>query len=43
MKIKVVIIDDEPLAINVIESYVEKIEQLEVIKTFSNAVNASIF
>ncbi|MFD2589157.1 LytR/AlgR family response regulator transcription factor [Croceitalea marina] len=43
MILKVIIIDDEPLAINVIESHSEKIDQLEVVKTFSNAVNASIF
>lgn len=43
MILKVIIIDDEPLAINVIESHAEKIDQLEVVKTFSNAVNASIF
>ncbi|GMN11009.1 LytTR family DNA-binding domain-containing protein [Croceitalea sp. MTPC9] len=43
MMLKVIIIDDEPLAINVLESHAEKIEQLNVVKTFSNAVNASIF
>jgi DNA-binding LytR/AlgR family response regulator len=43
MILRAIIIDDEPLAINVLESYAEKIEQLEVVKTFSNAVNASIF
>ena len=43
MTLKVIIIDDEPLAINVLESYAENIEQLEVVKTFSNAINASIF
>lgn len=43
MVLKVIIIDDEPLAINVLESHAEKIEQLSVIKTFSNAVNASTY
>lgn len=43
MVLKVIIIDDEPLAINVLESHTDKIEQLNVVKTFSNAVNASIF
>jgi DNA-binding LytR/AlgR family response regulator len=43
MVLKAIIIDDEPLAINVLESYAEKIEQLDLIMTFSNAVNASIF
>ncbi|WP_350290959.1 LytTR family DNA-binding domain-containing protein [uncultured Croceitalea sp.] len=43
MVLKVIIIDDEPLAINVLESHTDKIEQLNVVKTFSNAVNASMF
>ena len=35
-----VIIDDEPLAINLLESYVSKIEDLELIGTFNNPLEA---
>ena len=37
MKIKCLIIDDEPLAINVIKNYIEQIEDLELVNTFSNS------
>jgi len=40
MKTKCLIIDDEPLAINIIKNYLEQIENFEVINTFSNAINA---
>lgn len=40
MKTKCLIIDDEPLAIEVIESYVERIASLEVAGTFRNAIKA---
>lgn len=40
MKIKCLIIDDEPLAINIIKNYVEQIKGFEIIKTFSNAIDA---
>ena len=40
MKTKCLIVDDEPLAIKVIESHVGKIPNLEVINTCSNAVEA---
>ena len=43
MKTKCVIIDDEPLAIELIESHIAQIEQLEVIATFKNAVSALEF
>ncbi|GIZ10228.1 LytTR family DNA-binding domain-containing protein [Flavobacterium sp. UMI-01] len=43
MKIKCLIIDDEPLAINVIKNYLEQIEDYEVINTFSNAIEALNF
>jgi DNA-binding LytR/AlgR family response regulator len=40
MSIKCIIVDDEPLAIEILESYVGKIEQLELAGTFRNAVSA---
>lgn len=40
---KCIIVDDEPLAIEILESYVEKIEQLEIAGTFRNAVLAFTF
>jgi len=40
---KCIIVDDEPLAIEVIESYVERIESLEVVGKFRNAVKAFDF
>ncbi len=43
MKIKCLIIDDEPLAINVIKNYLEQIEDFEVISTFSNAIDGLNF
>ncbi len=41
--LRVIIIDDEPLAINVIKNYVEQVQQLELVQTFSNAIEASQF
>ena len=43
MKIKYLIIDDEPLAINVIKNYLEQIEDFEIINTFSNAIDSLNF
>ncbi len=43
MKIKCIIIDDEPLAINVLKNYIEQIEGFEIIDTFSNAIDALNF
>lgn len=43
MKIKCLIIDDEPLAINVIKNYLEQIEAFEVINTFGNAIDGLNF
>ncbi|MBE8726286.1 LytR/AlgR family response regulator transcription factor [Flavobacterium hungaricum] len=43
MKIKCLIIDDEPLAINVIKNYIEQIEELELINTFSNSIEGLNF
>nr|WP_299382852.1 response regulator transcription factor [Allomuricauda sp.] len=41
--LKVIIVDDEPLAINVLKNYVEQVSQLELVQTFSNAINANLF
>lgn len=41
--LKVIIIDDEPLAINVLKNYVSQINELKLVKTFSNAIEASSF
>lgn len=43
MKINCLIIDDEPLAINVIKNYLEPIENFEVINTFSNPIEGLNF
>jgi len=43
MALKCIIVDDEPLAIEIIESYVAKVEQLELAGTFRNAVAAFTF
>jgi two-component system, LytTR family, response regulator len=43
MKIKCLIIDDEPLAINVIKNYLEPIEDFELIDTFSNPIEGLNF
>lgn len=40
MKIRCLIVDDEPLAINVVKSFVERLDQLELVTTCSNAVDA---
>ena len=40
MKIKCVIIDDEPLAIKVVESHLKEFQNFEVIKTFYNPIEA---
>ncbi len=42
-KLQVIIIDDEPLAINVLKNYIEKIDSLELVKTFLNAIDASSY
>ena len=43
MSIKCIIVDDEPLAIEILESYVAKVEQLQLLSTFRNAVSAFTF
>src|SRR5688572_7663312 len=40
MAIKFIIVDDEPLAIEIVESYVSRIDQLHLQGTFRNAVQA---
>lgn len=40
MKIKCIIIDDEPLAIEILESYLEKIPYVELVGKFSNGIEA---
>jgi DNA-binding LytR/AlgR family response regulator len=40
---KCIIVDDEPLAIEILESYVSKIEQMKLAGTFRNAVSAFTF
>ena len=43
MNLKCVIVDDEPLAINVIKSFVDQTKGLELLNTFSNAVESIDF
>lgn len=43
MGFKVVLIDDEPLALRVLKNYVEQIKDLQLLQTFTNAVDASSF
>ena len=43
MSIKCIIVDDEPLAIEILESYVAKVEHLNLVSTFRNAVTAFTF
>lgn len=43
MELKCLIIDDEPLAIEVLESYVNKVERLTLVKSFRNAIKAFDF
>ncbi|GAA3635057.1 LytR/AlgR family response regulator transcription factor [Flavivirga jejuensis] len=40
MSLKCVIVDDEPLAINVIKSYIEQTKGLKLFRSFSNAVES---
>ena len=42
-KIKCIIVDDEPLAIEIMESYVQKVDQLDHKGSFRNAVTAFSF
>ena len=40
MKISCLIIDDEPLAINVIKKHIEEVENINIIESFNSAINA---
>jgi len=40
MKLKCIIVDDEPLAINVIKSHLEHVKDIEISNTFENALDA---
>jgi two-component SAPR family response regulator len=40
MKIKCVIIDDEPLAIKVVENHLKEFQNFEVIETFNSPIEA---
>lgn len=43
MSLRCVIIDDEPLAINVIKNHIAQLKGLEIIKTFDNAIESLDF
>ena len=43
MSIKCLIIDDEPLAINVIKKYLTDINDIVIVETFNNAIDAINF
>lgn len=43
MKLKCVIVDDEPLAIAVLQGYLKKIPAIEVVETFNNAISVYEF
>ena len=40
MKIKCIIIDDEPLAISVIENHLKNFDDIEIVESFNNPLNA---
>lgn len=42
-QMKCVIIDDEPLAVELLEDFVRKVDSLELISTFNNAIDAVSF
>ena len=43
MGIKCIVIDDEPLAIKVLEKHIKQVPELELIATFDNPINAGQF
>ncbi|WP_281542164.1 LytR/AlgR family response regulator transcription factor [Maribacter aestuarii] len=43
MILKVIVVDDEPLAINVIKNYILRVTELQLEGTFSNAMDASSY
>lgn len=40
MRINCLIIDDEPFAISILESYIEKLDNINVVNTYNNAIDA---
>ncbi|MCK5822545.1 MAG: response regulator transcription factor [Bacteroidales bacterium] len=40
MKTRCIIIDDDPLAITVLESYLEKVDKIDIIAKYNNAIDA---
>lgn len=40
---KCVIIDDEPLAVDLLKDFVSKVDSLELVSTFNNAIDAVSF
>ena len=40
MNIRCLIIDDEPLAIKVVETYLEEMDEVELVSSFTNAIEA---
>lgn len=43
MVLTAIIIDDEPLAVNVLKNYIEKIKEVQLANTFSNAIDAQSY
>ena len=43
MRLKTIIIDDEPLAVSILEKYISEIKEIELMATFNNAVEAASF
>lgn len=43
MELKAIVVDDEPLAVDVLKNYIEQIKDLHLVRTFSNAIDASIY
>jgi len=43
MKLKCLIIDDEPLAVSVVKNYLQQIEDAELVNTFNNAIDGLNF
>lgn len=41
--LRTIIVDDEPLAINVLKNYVAQVKEIELLETFSNAVAAATY
>ena len=43
MILNVIVVDDEPLAINVLKNYILRVKELQLVGTFSNAIDASSY